>query len=375
MSNNFKGSIAQKNVQFPIETVIEPLAGENYSRAMIFVPNSKAAEYLGGIDGTEINKLYEITSSNYGTIATDLLLTWLVPFFKNATAVKVGIVIYDDGEDAGNTLSVCYEKFKMWAYFKFAIHDEDNYVAQQVALATLCLPDSLYSDCWIGTSDKNVMSSTSTLITQLKNASCNPRIIYNPDTTKNPALAQLGKTLSVANSQTGTPIGNSTDMVAFSTIGASGDAGDDGSATNLSSTDCAALDNQKIGYQTYVGDGTENVVTEGSLTLQGESVGANWVKHYIEYMCKVKTATMITRMNVYRNNATYQKALLILSDIVQDFVDLGRLDGFTITAPIFADLADSGDSFIVPNAWEATYIDTTREVTIYGTLYMTEPTR
>ena len=34
--SEFKGSIAQVNVQFPIETVIEPVAGENYTRAIIF---------------------------------------------------------------------------------------------------------------------------------------------------------------------------------------------------------------------------------------------------------------------------------------------------------------------------------------------------
>ena len=34
--SQFKGSIAQVNVNYPIETVITPMAGENYSRAVIF---------------------------------------------------------------------------------------------------------------------------------------------------------------------------------------------------------------------------------------------------------------------------------------------------------------------------------------------------
>jgi len=71
--DNFKGSIAQKNVQFPIEVVIEPLAGENYSRAMIFIPISKKEDYLKGIDSVEAGKLYTLTSSNYGDLTGDLL--------------------------------------------------------------------------------------------------------------------------------------------------------------------------------------------------------------------------------------------------------------------------------------------------------------
>ena len=50
MSETFKDSIAQQNVQYPIETVIEPMAGENYSRALIFMPVSQAATYLPGVD-------------------------------------------------------------------------------------------------------------------------------------------------------------------------------------------------------------------------------------------------------------------------------------------------------------------------------------
>ena len=377
MSDKFKGSIAQKNVQFPIETVITPLAGENYARAMIFVPLSQASAYLSGIDSVAADTLYEITSSSYGSLVSGQLLNWLQPFFKNALAVKVGIAVFDDAAEPTEntkTLAVVYEHYKMWAYFKFIIGtfgSEGTNDTLQVQLATLCKVDELYSDCWIGTNDDDVLTGSSALITALNNAEANARVIYNPSTTKNPALAQLGRTLASPNTETGTPVGNDVDMVAFATIGASGVDGEN----NLTSAQITALDNQKVGYQTFVGDGTDNVVTEGSLTLKGESVGANWVKHYIEYMCKVRGATLITSMNKYRNNATYQAILSILSDVVMKFVNLGRLDGFTITAPIFADLPASGDSFTVPNAWNATYIDTVREVTVYGTLYLTQPTR
>lgn len=372
--SQFNGSIAQNNVQYPIETVIEPIAGENYSKALIFMPLSKAETYLPGVDSAEAGQRIDVNSSNYGTVTGGLLKTWLVPFFTSAQAATVGIAIYDDDEDATVTLDVVYEAQKFFAYFKFAITDSTGYNALQVALTTLCLTDPLYSTHWVGTSDTNVLTSASTLITALKGANSKARVVYNPDAAINPALAQLGRSLSVANA-TGTPVGNSVDMVAFNTIEASGANDSDGNRTNLTPTQKAALDTQKIGYQTYVGDGTENVVTEGSLNLAGESEGANWVKHYVEYLAKVKTANLITRMNKFRNNQEYQACLLLLSDIVKGFVNMGRLANFVITAPIFADLTPSGDGIVVPNAWRADYVDNIRTVTVYGTLYLTQPTR
>ena len=375
MSDNFNGSIAQVNVQFPIETVIEPLAGENYSKAIIFMPLSKASEYLPGVDNAIAGTVTELDSSNYGTITGGLLKTWLVPFFTAAQAANVGVAIYDDTEGAtSNLLASIYEKFKMYAYFKFGITDSDGYNSLQTQLLSLCAADTLYSRLWIGTSDELVLSKTSDLVETLNNVGSAYRLIYNPDATINAALAQLGKTLSVAN-DTGTPVGNSVDMVAFNTIGASGADDEDGNPTNLSATQKAALDDQKIGYNTYVGDGTENVVTEGSLYANGDSVGAEWVKAYITYMCKVKTANMMSKMNKFRSNATYQAILLILQDIVKGFTDMGRLDNFVLTAPVFADLPTSGDTITVANAWQADYIDNVRAVTVYGTLYLVQPSK
>ncbi len=376
MSDTFTGSIAQKNVQFPIETVIEPIAGENYSRVMVFIPLSLAQTYLPGVTNAEAGTLTDLTSSNYGSITGGLLNSWLVPFFTKAQTAKLGVAIFDDTEGATeNTLALVYEKFKMYAYFKLACSDETAYNSLQVELGKLCAADTLYSAFWVGTGDKNVLTASSSLIQALDAvSSLRYHAIYNPDTQINPALAQLGASLSVANA-TGTPVGNSMDMVAFNTIEASGEDSSDGTAGNLSATQCTALDNQKIAYNTWVGDGTENVVTEGSLYNTGDSCGAEWVKAYITYMCKVKTASMMSKINRFRNDATYQAILLILSDSVKGFIEMGRLADFEITAPVFSDLPTSGDTITVANAWQATYIDDVREVTVYGTLYITQPTR
>lgn len=383
--SEFRGSIAQVNVQFPIETVIEPVAGENYTRAIIYMHVNLATANLPGITTPAAGMKIELDSSSYGTVTGDALKKWLVPFFTSAQAAKLAVVLYDTettDTSGGEPVTVpatapigdVYEATKYWAYFKFGFASAGDYNALQVSLATLCLADPLYSQLWVGTSDSDVLTKTSALITALNGASADARVIYNPDSNINPALAQLGDSLATANA-TGTPVGNDIDMHAFNTIKASGATDSDDNVGNLTALQKAALDDQKIGYNSWVGDGTENVVTEGSMTLKGNIVGAQWVKCYIEYMCKVRTANYITRRNKFRNNAEYQATIAILSDVVKGFLDFGRLDGFKITAPIFADLPKSADALTVPNAWEATYIDKIRSVTVYGTLYVTQPTK
>lgn len=385
----FDGSIAQVNVQFPIETVIEPVSGENYTKALIFMPLAKAEEYLPAVESPAAGQKIELNSSNYEALTGGLLKTWLVPFFTLAQAAKLAVAIYDvdttsevpDGDGtkqetvpATAPIEKVYEAYKYYAYFKFGLADSGDYNTLQVQLARLCKADPLYSQLWVGTSDGQVLKKESPLVSALKGGAADARVVYNPDATINAALAQLGATLAQINA-TGTPVGNDIDMLAFNTIGASGADDADGKTTNLDATQKYALDEQKIGYNTYVGDGTENVVTEGSQTLQGNVVGAQWVKSYIEYMCKIRTANFITKRNKFRNNEQYQAILLILSDVVKDFLNFGRLADFKITAPVFSDLAKSADAIVVPNAWEATYIDKIRSVTVYGTLYVTQPSK
>lgn len=389
--SEFKGSIAQVNVQFPIETVIEPIAGENYSRAIIFMHLDLASVNLPGVDSPSAGLKVELDSSTYEELTGDKLKKWLTPFFTSAQAAKVAVALYDTDttsevdDGAGGTTTVTtpavsplgavYDAYKYWAYFKFMLATSENEQDEQVNLAVLCLADPLYSRLWVGLSDSDVLTKSSALVTALKNAKANARVIYNPDTDINPALSQLGDSLAVINS-TGTPVGNDIDGHAFNNgTKASGGLDSDGNRVNLTATQKSALDEQKIGYNTWCGDGTENVVTEGSLTLEGNVECADWIKHYIEYLCKIKSANYMTQRNRFRNNAEYQATLAILSDVVKPFVDFGRFANFVITAPTFSNLPASADSFTVPNAWKAHFIDRIRNITVYGTLYVTKPSK
>ena len=374
MSEKFKGSIAQENVQFPIETVVTPIAGEAYSKAVIYMPLSKASAYLPGVSQVTAGMVEEIKSTNYSSVTGGLLGTWLVPFFKSAQTAVVYVAVYDDGESETQTFDVIYEATKFKGYFKFAIEEDEKYNTVNVKLGQLCNAEPLYSAHWVGLWDSEVLNSSSPMISSLKAGNCNSRVVYNPDKAINAALAQLGKSLSSVNA-TGTPVGNSIDMVAFNTVKASGTADADGNRDNLTPRQKGVLDGQKVGYNTWVGDGTDNVTTEGSLTLTGESVGAMWVKAYIEYVCKVNGANYMTRMNRFRDNSTYQAILTILRSVVNGFVAMGRLADFKITAPVFANLPKTGDTLTIPNAWSATYTDNVREIQVYGTLYITQPTR
>ena len=132
--SQFKGSIAQTNVNYPIETVITPMAGENYSKAVIFMNVAQAATYLPGVSNPAAGDLVELNSSNYGELTGGLLKTWLVPFFAKATTAKVGIALYDE-DKAGDPdpipatapLADVYEAKKMYGYFKFGIAPAENY--------------------------------------------------------------------------------------------------------------------------------------------------------------------------------------------------------------------------------------------------------
>ena len=67
------------------------MAGENYSRAVIFMDIANAATYLPGVAEPAAGDLIELNSNNYGTSnRRKLKKAWLVPFFTKGNHSKGG---------------------------------------------------------------------------------------------------------------------------------------------------------------------------------------------------------------------------------------------------------------------------------------------
>lgn len=363
----YKNSIAQDRVQFPIQTVISPQAGGQFSRVVVYLSATDLATYVNG--AIEEGKYKKVMSNTYKTDTKGALLDTLALFFANATTAEVYLVNPLASDD---DLSKTYELTKELGYFKTAIASA-NGTTLNTSLAKLCSQDEEYSLHFVTVSEDITGGNTedSALTKALIQGKYASFVKYHP--TQDIAFAQLGKTLSSINS-TSTPVGNSLDMIAMSNIVASGAAG-----INLSLTQKNNLDNLHIGYSTAVGDGTDNVVVEGSMDLNGNSVGARWMKAYITYMCRIRTASFISQGNIFNNSTSYVVICAILRDALSKFETLGRLRDVAYSFPAYSTAVAQGfivgDVIRIPNAWSAIYVDNVRDVAIYGTLFVEQPTR
>ena len=373
MAYDFIGSIAQLYISFAASVVTGVVPGDNYYKAMIFVGATESVDYFIAappVTGT----CTELTYATYSTLLKGSLLAYLQQFYAVNTLSSVLIVIYDDSTVTTGTfpagavtaLTTQYSAFKDRAYFKLmSLH---NNIAANSALATLCLSDTLLSQCWIDANDAQmlVVDSTTSMYGVCNAAGSNPVIVYHPDATKSGALTQLGATLAVLN-DTGTPVGNSLDYIATTSMTSSGASG-----ANLGATDLNTLTNINCGFFLTVGDGTGAVALKGGKTIKGNVAAAQWITSYIDFVCAVLTANMLTTQNRFKNNETYQCILSILSNQLYKFTTIGRFSDTKITAPVYARLpAAVGDMIVVPNAWTATYNDNVRKTQVQGTLYIT----
>ena len=363
----FKNSIAQDRVQFPIQTIIRPQSGAQYSRVVIFIGADDVATYLN--TALDAGKYIQVQSNTYATDTKGKLKDTLALFFSYASTGIVYVVnpLADDA-----TLAKTYDDIKTLGFFKTVI-SEAGFTSMNTALGKLCSADEENSLHFVTIAEDvtggNIPDSS--LIKALTDGKIGSFVKYHP--TQDIALAQIGKTISSING-TATPVGNSLDMIAMTGITASGANG-----ANLTPTHKNNLDKLRIGYSTDVGDGTENVAIEGSLDLNGNSAGAKWVKGYITYMCKIKTAGYITQGNILNNSTSYVAICSIVRDMVTRFETIGRLTDVHFNFPSFAVGVEQGyivgDKINIPSAWDALYVDSIREVRIYGTLYIDQPTR
>ena len=366
--DDYIGSIAENNVSYIIQEVYNTNPGAQYQKVMIFVGEAEATNFFVGTPPVK-NTGIEVNAKNYADLTESTLKTWLNDFFAGTEIATVWLVVWDD--TSGETFSVdgleaAYEAYKTKAYFKTVI-SATHESAIFVELCTLAINDDLFTQCWLATSDATVAIVASVLAV----ANADAKIVYHSDSTRNPALVQLGITLSSVNLATGFCVGNSLFFLKNIVIDASGTAIDN-VGQNISAALRATLEAAKVSFFTYIGDGTGSTAMEGNLTIRGKNAGAKWIEAFIEFVGTIKTAQKITEMNTWRNNDTYQAILLITQTLINQFVTLGRFQNAKITAPNFNNLP-AGPSITVPNAWIADFSDSVSQVAIYGTLNIAMP--
>lgn len=184
-----------------------------------------------------------------------------------------------------------------------------------------------------------------------------------------PCLYQLGWTLYNAN-ESGTPVGNTFDMKALNFLNVLPTAE---TRTDILSGAGSVFANwfeaNYINYFKPVGNGTMDLDNVGGWTTRISCVVANWIVAYENYMNRVGAATVISSGRALKNGRTYSELLNVVKGNISKMVNTGRVQNFVLTAPSFGELpVTNGHTIIIPNAWEADYVDNVRKVRISGTL-------
>lgn len=377
-TNNYIGSFAQENVTFQTVVVTSSSYGDNFKRVMIFTEKSLITDtdYLLPVDGSDTVKAATVTVDDYASVTTGILQSWLTDLFANGETEDVYLVINGDDALTAELQEEAYELLKAHAYFKTVCVPDTTTDPQTPDLAELdasrfnTLASALAQLCVV---DKEVLSSPvlAPISTALAaNYADDPRYIalkdkfvfmsYHQDATRNAALYALGLALSI-NNTSGTPVGNSFDMVKSNGITSNG----------LKKVVRSTLNAAYIQTWKAIGDNSSNVAAESDRDLMGNYMEVLWLKARIAYMVKVEVAVLMTTVNFYKNESNYQQILAILGNNLGAFK--GRLTNIHIIAPSFDQLPSSAsDRLVIDNAWKATYVDHTRQVDISGTLYVGE---
>lgn len=389
---DYIGSFAQENVNFATQVIRTATVGDNFYKAMLFLEKSRFIDDTDweAVPGcTKGQKVLVTNASNYAADTDGLAKSWLFDLFVNGFAgdcilVSLGVDVDTDATAAIDSLKEVYEQLKPYAYFKTACvctgtkGGEDNTrlaVDFCVELAALCAdeknllsaapayPFTVLKDA---AGLKTNLSTDYDLYKALNAAGTkgDAYMVAHMDATRNGALYNIGLALSTSNAS-GLPIGNGVDMVASANITCGGVDG-----IVLPRAFRSVLKGANIGSYKFVGDNTGSVACEGEKTLCGDTVPANWILCYINYMCRVNIAKLLTQMNTYRNATTYSQILSLLSDQLMVFSLSGRLTDVAITAPAYDQLPSSKTEFVITHAWVATYVGRIEKVSITGSLYV-----
>jgi hypothetical protein len=434
-TNDFLGSVADEDISFTTRVVRTAQVGDNFWKVMVFIESDRFVDTSDVswtlIPGSATIKALTVSASDYADYTTGLLRSWLYDLFCNGFtgdcilvacaphSVGDTVIVYSaNGTDfftdaemsipatipAGKTpvatgvenqysyqtdpsstafiaaMDSAYASLKAYAYHKTVLAAPTLALDASFAFdtsvivefATLCATDKgLLSSApylpFTTSSPEDPMSDV--IYAALKNANKDAFLSAHQDVTRNGALYSLGLAMSTLNGS-GTCVGNSMDMIKSALITSSGPEG-----TNLPKGVRSML--KSLNIQTFkpIGNNTGNVAAKGAETLLGDTVQATWILAYITYMVKVAVAELITVPNFLKNADNYGQILGIMRNYIMKFGDSGsrRLANISITAPAFGALpAAKGDEIIIPDAWEATYVDQVRSVQITGTLYIGE---
>ena len=390
MADDFLGSVAQEDVQFVTDIVKTVNPGDNYKHLVVYTDDAQIASgatlaAVKDLDGVTVGAYAEVTADSFKNVVTGELLVWLTDYFSAGGNESVFVVNVQNGEASYTKalLTAAFNVTHQWGWFK-TICVEDADVTTEfhldpdaaTDLAELCSTDGLLSSAPLYPESMPITTGehTDTAYAAVKAAGFDAFWVYHLPALQadgvtyvvhNGALVALGLALSVPNAS-GVYAGNSFDMVATSAITASGVNGGP-----LSATVQSILKSDNINYFKFVGDSTGEVDLRGGMTMQGKVMSAEWIVNYCNYYNKVMVANFMSRRNVFKSPQTYDVILSILSTTVFRFVNSGRLTGFALTAPAYADLPPAArDEIVVPNAWSAVYQDDIRTVKVYGTLYI-----
>lgn len=385
--NDYLGSFAQENVDFVTRIVRTASVGQNYWTTMIFTDTSCIVEgaILTPIAGTEKAKSLIVTANDYNEYVTGLLQGWLTDLFASGNTNECYIIICDGETSAEKqeAITEAYNLLKAYAYHKTALfapvpaEGETEPVALSnltmdmdcaIKLGQLMKPDyGLLSGVLLlpfsSETPENVESDP--VYKAIKDAGLDAFFSAQcGNVSTNASLYTLGLALSMTNGS-GTCVGNNFDMWATSGIQSSGVGGN-----AMPRALRKVLNDAHIQTWKPVGNNTGNVAAEGAVTLNGDVYPAIWIKAYITYMCKVNIAVLMTQPNFIRDASNYGTILSIMNTQLGRFATSGRLRNLIIHTPSFSELPESETEIIIDDAWEATYTDNVRKVSISGTLYI-----
>ena len=389
-NNDFRGSFADENVLFETQVIKNARVGDNFWKVMIFIEDDRYVTSTSWVDvpGCAGSKALTVDRNTYASAVNPegALYGWLLDLFANGFTgdcilVTVGAKLEGETEPTAiiAQLKKAFAVMSPYAYHKTCLigipseTGEGEPINPAVAkeFAVLCKSEyrllssaPYFPYCATDLAD----TSTSTLYTQLMSESkADAFMSACSDNTRNGALYSLGLALSLTN-ESGTPVGNSMDMIKSGNFSSSGAGG-----SVPTKEEKEILKAAKIQFFKPIGDNSGNVAATGAETIRGSVIQADWIIAYVTYMTKVSIAQTITVPNFVYSESTYEAVVNKLVAYLTLFGPKGsnRLADLIISAPSFDTLPKAKeDEYIIPNAWSATYRDQVRTVKISGALYL-----